>query len=150
MAKKIINGRKYDTETAKLVGEWANMHYVTDLNYESESLYVKRNGEYFLLGEGNARSRYAKPCGDGNWIGAWEITPLTYDAARRWAEEHLDADEYEAVFGEVSEDEAEDVVLSVRISSTAATALARLAARTGRSKGDIVAQGIIAQYTKRA
>ena len=60
--KKIINGRKYDTDTASMVGEWSD-GYPSDFRYEAETLYRKRNGEYFILGEGNAMSRYAESRG---------------------------------------------------------------------------------------
>ena len=35
--------------------------------------------------------------------GGSEIIPLTEAEARTWAEEHLDGDEYEEIFGEVEE-----------------------------------------------
>ena len=60
--KKIINGKLYDTSTAHLVGEWDNQLYGNP-DYAAESLYRKRTGEFFLHGEGGARSRYAQLVG---------------------------------------------------------------------------------------
>lgn len=37
--KKIINGKVYDTNTAKLIGSW-----------DAETLYQKKTGEFFLFG----------------------------------------------------------------------------------------------------
>lgn len=34
--KKIIDGKKYDTETAKLVGEWTNGYSYNDFHYCTE------------------------------------------------------------------------------------------------------------------
>lgn len=140
--KAIISGRKYNTETATLVGEWSSRYPVNDFHYEEESLYVKRNGEYFLHGSGNAMSKYAKNMGNNSWSGGEELIPLSYDRAREWAEKHLDADDYEAAFGEVSEDGDGDVPLSVRVSTSTRTMLDRLAAKTGRSKGDLLTEAV--------
>lgn len=143
--KKIINNRKYDTDTAAIVGEWESMPDIRNLNYFSEKLYRKRSGEYFIHGGGGAMTQYAQDLGDNHWSGGERIIPLTYDAAREWAKTHLDADEYEAEFGEISEEEdvSAAVVLSVRVSPSAKAALDRMAARTGRSKGDLVSEALL-------
>lgn len=135
--RKIINGKVYDTETATHVGGWDNGCYTTDFDYAGEDLYRKRTGEYFVHGEGGARSVYAELDGDG-WSGGSAIRPLTYEGARAWAEEHLSAEEYEAEFGEVAEDEGE-VAVTVRVPASAKAALDRECAATGRTRGDIVA-----------
>ena len=51
--KKIINGKMYNTETAKYCGgyEFSNCG---DFNYVCEELYQKKTGELFLYGEGGA------------------------------------------------------------------------------------------------
>lgn len=104
--KKIINGRKYDTETAQELGHYSNYGSWNDFNHLEEGLYRKKNGEFFLFGEGGARTRYARQVGSSTWSGGEEIRPLTIDEAREWAEKHLSADEYETIFGPVSEDDA--------------------------------------------
>lgn len=141
--RKIINGKRYDTETAAEVGTWSNGYFGNDFAYESETLYRKRGGEYFVYGEGGARSRYAQARGTNSWIGGERIMPISYAEAAKWAEEHLDADEYEAEFGEVPEDD-NDVVLSVRVSAAAKTALDRAAAKTGRTRSEIVTDLLLA------
>ena len=45
------------------------------------------------------------------WGWGEEITPITEDAAREWAEQHLDSAAYEAAFGEVVEDARLNVLL---------------------------------------
>lgn len=104
--KKIIDGKVYNTETAKECGEYSNIPYVTDFHYYCETLYQKKTGEFFIFGEGNAASKYCKYIGTAS-TGGCRIVPLTYDEAREWAEDKLTADEYEAIFGEVNEDEEE-------------------------------------------
>ena len=141
--KKIVSGRKYDTDTAIEVGSFSD-RMPNDMDYVCETLYRKRGGEYFLHGEGGARSRYSTDLGDNRWGFGEAIVPLSYDAAREWAEEHLGADAYEAEFGEVPEDADGGAVLSVRVSAAAKARLDRLAARTGRPKGEIVTQALLA------
>ena len=115
--KKIINGKLYDTTTAQLVGSWDNNMGGT-FDFAAESLYRKRTGEFFLHGKGGARSRYATHCGNDSWGSGEAIIPLTWEAARQWAEEHLDADEYQAAFGRIAEDDSRTVVtLSLATSS---------------------------------
>ena len=135
--KRIIDGRKYDTDTAEEVAE-ASHGRKRDLDYYEETLYRKRTGEYFLYGYGHGASRYAKQaCGD--FGPGSDIIPLTYEKAREWAERELPVDEYESIFGEVSDgDEGEDVVLSVRVSPATRERLRRMAAESGRSQGSIV------------
>lgn len=129
--KKIINGKLYDTDTAHLVGEWDNQRYGS-FDYVSESLYRKRTGEFFLHGEGGARSRYATHCGNDSWGSGEAIIPLTWDSARQWAEEHLDADEYQAAFGEIVEDDSRTVV-TLSLSASSLEKAKRAASQKGMS-----------------
>lgn len=100
--KKIINGKKYDTETAKELGCWDNGYLSNDFSYCEETLYRKKTGEYFLHGLGGALTQYSEKTWNGS-TGGQVITPLTEYEANRWAEMHLTVDEYESIFGEVEE-----------------------------------------------
>lgn len=138
--KKIIGGKKYDTETAELVGEYGPDGLgPRDFEYFREALYRKRTGEYFLFGEGGPRSRYAQPYGVRGSQGGWAFEPVSYEAARAWAEEHLGADDYEAEFGDVS-DEGDDVAMTVRVPASTKAAIDRESARTGETRGQVVAR----------
>jgi hypothetical protein len=130
--KKIINGKKYDTETATCVASWSANCSTTDFGYFSEQLFSKRTGEFFLYGHGGAMSKYSVSYGNGDWGGGEKIIPLTYQAAQEWAENHLDGDEYEAIFGEVVEGDSK-TQLSVSISTAAAERAKRAAAQAGLS-----------------
>lgn len=103
--KKIINGRVYDTEKAKELGTYANAGSWRDFSHLEEILYRKKTGEFFLFGEGGPMTRYAEAEGQNSWSGGRRIMPMTYDKAREWAEEHLEANEYETIFGEIVEDD---------------------------------------------
>lgn len=99
--KKIINGKKYDTDTATMMLEWRNNQ--SGFRYCYEALYRKKTGEYFLFGEGGAMTRYYKSVGDNTYTGGNAITPMTEKEAREWAESVADGDDYERIFGEVDE-----------------------------------------------
>ena len=100
--KKIINGKRYDTDTAKEI-TYTSYSNRRDFHYWCETLYRKNTGEYFLHGEGGPDSRYAVTVGQNEWSGGEKIIPLTIEKAKEWAEKYLDADEYEKIFGAVEE-----------------------------------------------
>ena len=100
--KKIINGKMYNTETATELGEFWNGLSASDFRNLSETLYRKKNGEFFLYGQGGAMTEYSQPVGDMTG-GGEKIIPFTEEQARHWAEEKLDADEYIEIFGEPEE-----------------------------------------------
>lgn len=101
--KKIIENQKYDTETAVKVGSRDNGLSRRDINCIQEDLYRKKTGEFFLCAFGGANTRYAISEGNNWWHGGTHIIPMAPEEAREWAEEHLNADDYEALFGEVPE-----------------------------------------------
>lgn len=101
--KKIINGKKYNTETAKRLGYWENEYSTSDFGHVEETLYRKRTGEFFLYGEGGAATSYARQDENGDWVYGEAITPMTEKEAKKWAERHLTPDEYIEIFGEVEE-----------------------------------------------
>lgn len=61
--KKIINGKQYDTSTARKIA-----------TAENGSLYEKKTGEYFIHLEDNT-------------IGLNIIHPITEDQAKKWVDE---------------------------------------------------------------
>ena len=92
--KKIINGKKYDTTTATRIARDTNFcGSTTESDYYASDLFKKKTGEYFVYDFGNSRS---KQPGE-------KITPVTEQEAKEWCEEHLDGDEYEAIWGEIEE-----------------------------------------------
>lgn len=102
--KKIIGGKMYNTETALKIAEWANDLGKGDFEWCREVLYKKiKTGEFFLYGEGGGLSPYAGYYPGGGYTDGKEINPITEDEARKWAENKLDADEYEEIFGPVEE-----------------------------------------------
>ena len=102
--KKIINNKVYDTTTARKIGTWCSPELPNDIQYTEETLYRKKNGEYFLHGSGGPASVYRVAAALDGFISGEKILPLSFDQARQWAENKLSAEEYEAAFGPVQED----------------------------------------------
>lgn len=100
--KKIINGRKYDTDTAKEIDSYSNDRPRTDFRYFCETLYQKHTKEFFLYGHGGPMSKYAEHCGQG-WTGGESILPLSLDEVKEWVETNSTVEIYETLFGEVEE-----------------------------------------------
>jgi len=146
--KKIINGKRYDTETAKELNYWANHGNRRDFSWCKETLFQKKTGEFFLYGEGGPMSRYAERVDNSGWAGGEDLIPLTWEEARKWAEEKLTADEYEEIFGEVSEDDSK-VIVTLSLPAHAAARLKKIAARTNQNQSDLIASLIMndAAYT---
>ena len=85
--KQVIDGKRYDTETAERVAYDDNSLPVNDFNNWDETLYRTKNGRWFVHGRGGPLTRYAEPVGNG-WTGGQEIRPLTETQARTWCEHH--------------------------------------------------------------
>ena len=96
--KKVINGKRYDTETATKVADDSYSNY-GDLGYWSEELYHTNKGNWFLVGEGGAMSKYARAVGQNETGGGSAIIPLTGGEALAWLEAHTeDSEAYEEYF----------------------------------------------------
>jgi len=101
--KKIINHKKYDTETAETLFKWGNCLPRNDFGWMEETLYRKKTGEFFLHGAGGPMSLHASRCGK-SLVSGEHIVPLTEEEARNWAEDkETPVDTYESIFGEVPE-----------------------------------------------
>lgn len=100
--KKIIEGKMYNTETAKEIGHYDNGLGGGDFRHLCETLYRKKTGEFFLYATGGAMTKYAMEC-CGGITGGNVIIPFSEREAKEWCEKHLDTETYEEVFGEVKE-----------------------------------------------
>ena len=127
--KKVIDGKLYNTETAKELGHDGGGDRFSRWH---EELYQKRTGEFFIYGEGGPMTRYAVSISDNSWSGGSKIIPLSVGKAREWAEEHLDAEEYAEIFGMPDED-AEPVALNIMIDADLMARIRAMAAGNGTS-----------------
>jgi len=138
--KKIINNKRYDTDTAKYTADTGSLEQgigPSDFNFWSETLYQKRTGEFFLYGEGGPLSKYSQPYeNNGSQSGA-KIIPLTIDQAKQWAEKAMDADEYEELFGPVEEDTGKHV-MSLSVNESTYQIIKRLAAENRTTMSQVI------------
>lgn len=102
--RAIVNGKLYDTETANLIASHEHVE-VGFLFFIRQQLYITRDGEYFLFGQPGGDSRYRYEEAPRKWVAGWRIDPISYDEAREWLKENLNADyRYERLFGRGDED----------------------------------------------
>lgn len=146
--KKIINGKAYDTEKAKELASYSNGGGWRDFRHFEETLYRKKTGEYFLHGEGGPMTQYAVADGISGWTGGERIMPLSYAEATTWAEEHLDGDEYESIFGEVVEDETRKAV-TYTLSVSTIERIRRMADQSGKSASEILDELVLGKEERK-
>ena len=106
--KKVINGKRYNTETATKLAVFCADYPKEDTHYWEETLYRKLTGEFFLHGCGGWDSKYA--CWMPQWDGGGKLIPLTVDEAKTWVKENMDQETYDRIFGEIVDDDARRVV----------------------------------------
>lgn len=134
--KKVINGAVCNTETAKLLGSFDNGERPGDIGYVKESLYRTKSGIFFLHAEGGAGTRYARQTEPNHWRSGEALSIFSLKAAQKWAEEHLDGDEYIRAFGEPEER------TTIMLSAATKARLSDIKAKTGKSFGDIIAEAV--------
>jgi hypothetical protein len=107
---RIINGRRYNTQTAidVLALDCNAGYYViesnTDLRYEDTELYITKNGQWFLAGYGNAMSRWAQSCGGNSYGPGQGIEPISAEEAQSILENHGQTELIEKYFGDTIQD----------------------------------------------
>lgn len=91
--KVIMNGKKYDTDTAVLKLSLERVRRFDDFDQANIKLYQKKNGEYFWHAiEAN--------------IFAYQqnvILLVTREKAMKFLEDYITVDKFEEIFGEVEE-----------------------------------------------
>lgn len=136
--KRIINGKRYDTDTAQFIKTYSSDLSINDFRYYDESLYLKKTGEFFLYATGNGASRYAGQYGDLRGPGE-KIVPLTLDEAKAWVEKIEDPDLYEELF---DVEEESNIAFSLLLPENLYKMLDDKAAEDGITKKDIVVKAL--------
>lgn len=131
---KVINGKKYNSDTAKLLGTWCAECGSTDFDYFTESLYRSKSGNFFIYGSGNENSPYRQQIEYNTWTGGESIIPISFKQAQKWAEDHLDGEDYEAIFGDADLDS--DATLT--ISAGALKRLKQIQSQSGKTLKAII------------
>lgn len=137
---KVINGRRYNTETATKVAEWENMDNVTDPHWYKEDLFRKKNGEFFIHGVGGPASKYSKATGMNSWSGDEKIVPITYDEAKEWAE-RLEEKDYDKLFGDPEGGSRK--LTNFTLDPLTVAKLKRAAGNSGKSMSEIISELVL-------
>ena len=133
--KKVVQGVLCDTDTAKMLGDYEH-DQKSSHHWYTERLYRTKSGKYFIHGEGHAASPYAKKVAQSEWAPGEAIKLMPPEAARQWAEDHLDAAEYISAFGEPEE------MSSVLIADETKEKLVELKRKTGKDIDRLIAEAV--------
>ena len=101
-----INRKRYNTETADEIAEFSWSNGRGDNNWYEDILYVTKKGNFFLVGEGNASSKWAYACDGGGFSpGSGALAYTKEDAYDRLRDEgQLDEWLIEKYFSDIVED----------------------------------------------
>ncbi len=97
--KKILNGFRYDTEKAILIGHAEPTPNIRDFSYWEAGLYVtKRSHSFFIAGHGGPMSRFGRSTGQNEWSGGSDLIPISKEEALEFAEQFLEPEGFERYF----------------------------------------------------
>lgn len=103
--KRIINGKRYNTETATLIAHVGSAtEDVRDFRYHDTNLYRTVRGNWFVAGKGGPMSQWARSTGQNSWSGGSGLRPIDPDEARDLLEDHRYTAELEQYFSSDIED----------------------------------------------
>jgi hypothetical protein len=92
---KVIDGKRYNTETALSVFSYWNGYGRSDFQYRTKRLYLTKKGAWFLHHEGGAMSDMAVSVRGGRG-GSEDIEPVSDDDAYGFLESHSDEPDAQA------------------------------------------------------
>ena len=125
--KRVINGRRYDTDKATLVGEACHGEPM-EPGYTRETLYRKRGGEYFIVVQGAY---------------TFDVVPLKYKEVQAWYIDNMGAAAYYEEF------KAEGIkTINVSIPLSVVRKLDVIANTMNLSRGKVIEDLIRADYAK--
>lgn len=96
--KAIIEGKRYDTETAEQIHEWDNGWYNNDFRWRLKTLFRTKKGSWFILHKGGPLTDMAVSCGSNSTSGSSSIEIISDDDAFRFLCSHDGEDVAEKYF----------------------------------------------------
>ncbi|ODT72368.1 MAG: hypothetical protein ABS75_04480 [Pelagibacterium sp. SCN 63-23] len=97
--KKIIDGKRYDTDTAELICLLSCDAYAGAWDWHCTTLYRTKNGAYFLEGFGEGGSMWGRKLYDCNeYVSGEGLRVLTSEEALHILEENDETDVIEKYF----------------------------------------------------
>lgn len=105
---KVIDGKRYNSDTATCIFQHTNGKYDSDFSYRSKTLYQTAKGAFFLLHYGGAMSDMSVPVGNNGRGGSADIEPVSDDDAFGFLEAHSDDDDAMAAIEKFFADRVEE------------------------------------------
>lgn len=104
--KKVIKGKRYDTESAVLIGgsSMADGGRNDFHGWEAELYRTPKSGVYFLAGSGGGLTIFAHVIEPGRAAFGRRIIPMEPSEALQWAEDNLPASIVTKEFDDMIED----------------------------------------------
>ena len=96
---QIIDGKRYNTETAKFIFEHWNGYMTSDFKHRTKGLFLTPKGSWFLHHVGGALTDMAETIGNSSHGGEC-IEPITSDDAYGFLEVHSDVEKALAAMNE--------------------------------------------------
>lgn len=84
MTTRIIDGKRYNTDTATEIHDWWNGYPNSNFKHCYETLYRTPRGKFFTVGSSGPMSKYARSVAGGTSGDTDVITILTDLEARQW------------------------------------------------------------------
>ena len=101
--KQIIEGKRYDTETAELIKSWSNGLGQTDFKCRIKKLYRTKSGKYFLYHWGGAMTDMSETFGNSSCEGD-SIEPVSEKDAFNFLISHNGITKAEELFPSMIQD----------------------------------------------
>lgn len=84
----LVLQRRYNTNTARLIGTHSSGLPTDNPHYYTVSLYRQKDGEYFMVGEGGPESQYGREGKDGGMLSGRRSFSVPEAEARKWMEKY--------------------------------------------------------------
>lgn len=104
----IIDGKRYNTETADLIYNHWNGCTPSDFRHREKTLYRTKKGAWFIHHVGGAMSDMSVPVGNNGRGGSERIEPIDSDDAFGFLQAHSDESEAQAAIDEYFADRVVD------------------------------------------
>ena len=105
---KVIDGKRYNTESAEKVFRYWNGYSVSDFKHREKTLYRTAKGAWFIHHVGGALTDMAVSVGNNGTGGSEAIEPVCDGDAYRFLEAHSDEPDAAAAIQEYFADRVED------------------------------------------
>ena len=105
---KVIDGKRYNTETAEIVFTHTNGCYADDFRFRRKQLFRAPKGAWFIHHYGGAMTDMAVSVGNNGRGGSEDIEPVSDDDAYGFLEAHSDDSEAAAAIDKYFADRVEE------------------------------------------